>query len=231
MEDYADKLDDQGKGYLQRVRAASQRMAELIDDMLRLARVTRAPMQPEPVDLNTLAHSIIAEFQRTQPQRPVDVVIESGLNAAGDPKLLRVLLENLLANAWKFTGKQPHPRIELGARHDNGTPVYFVRDNGVGFDMKYAHKLFGAFQRLTMPSPNSPAPASVSPPCSASSTATAAAPGPMLPRDMAPRSFSPFSPEPAHTPAYAHPEANPCTENPYCWSRTIPTTRPWRCGR
>ena len=148
MEDYADKLDDQGKGYLQRMRAASQRMAELIDDMLRLARVTRAPMQPEPVDLNTLAHSIIAEFQRTQPQRPVDVVIESGLNAAGDPKLLRVLLENLLANAWKFTGKQPHPRIELGARHDNGTPVYFVRDNGVGFDMKYAHKLFGAFQRL-----------------------------------------------------------------------------------
>ncbi|MBI3574405.1 MAG: PAS domain S-box protein [Gammaproteobacteria bacterium] len=148
MEDYADKLGDQGKGYLQRVRAASQRMAELIDDMLKLARVTRAPMQREPVDLSTLARSIAAELQRIQPQKPVDFVIEPKLHAAGDPKLLRVLLENLLANAWKFTGKQERPRIELGARRDNGTPVYFVRDNGAGFDMRYAHKLFGAFQRL-----------------------------------------------------------------------------------
>lgn len=148
MEDYADKLGDQGRGYLQRVRAASQRMAELIDDMLKLARVTRASMQHEPVDLSTLAHSIAAELQRAPPQRSADIVIEPGLNASGDPRLLRVLLENLLWNAWKFTGKQPHPRIELGARRDHGTPVYFVRDNGVGFDMKYAHKLFGAFQRL-----------------------------------------------------------------------------------
>jgi PAS domain S-box-containing protein len=148
VEDYADKLDDQGKGYLQRVRAASQRMAELIDDMLKLARVTRAPLQRQAVDLSSLAHSIIAELQRTQPQRSVDIVIEPDLNASGDPRLLRVLLENLLGNAWKFTGKQPRPRIELGARHDNGMPVYFVRDNGAGFDIKYAHKLFGAFQRL-----------------------------------------------------------------------------------
>lgn len=148
VEDYADKLDDQGKSYLQRVRAASQRMAELIDDMLKLARVTRAPMHHEPVDLGAQAYSIVAELQRSQPQRPVEVVIEPDLNAAGDPKLLRVLLENLLANAWKFTGRHPHPKIELGARRDNGTTVYFVRDNGAGFDMKYVHKLFGAFQRL-----------------------------------------------------------------------------------
>ncbi|OGI43297.1 MAG: hypothetical protein A2150_06640 [Candidatus Muproteobacteria bacterium RBG_16_64_11] len=147
-EDYAAKLDDTGKEYLQRVRLASQRMAELIDDMLKLARVSRASMHREPVDLGALAHSIVAELQRTQPQRPVEVVVEPDLNASGDPKLLRVLLENLLANAWKFTGKQPRPRIEFGARRDHGAPVYFVRDNGAGFDMKYAHKLFGAFQRL-----------------------------------------------------------------------------------
>ena len=152
LEDYADKLDDQGRSYLQRVRSASQRMAELIDDMLKLARVTRAPMQCEPVDLSALAQTITAELRRTEPQRPVEIDIQPGLSAACDPKLLRVLLENLLANAWKFTGRQARPRIEFGALSgDRGVPVYFVRDNGAGFDMAYAGKLFGAFQRLHTP--------------------------------------------------------------------------------
>ena len=148
LEDYTAKLDDQGKNYLSRVRAATQRMAELIDDMLNLSRVARAPMQCEFIDLSALAQSIAAELRRTQPQRTVDIVIEPNISAAGDPKLLRVLLENLLANAWKFTGKQERARIEFGMQANGGVPAYFVRDNGAGFDMQYAHKLFGAFQRL-----------------------------------------------------------------------------------
>jgi len=148
LEDYAGKLDDQGRGYLQRVRAASQRMAELIDDMLHLSRVTRAPMRRESVDLSALAASIAEELRRAQPERTVETVIQPGLAAEADARLLRVLLTNLLSNAWKFTAKQERARIEFGATRENGRPVYFVRDNGAGFDMQYAHKLFGAFQRL-----------------------------------------------------------------------------------
>jgi PAS domain S-box-containing protein len=148
LEDYAHKLDAQGRKYLQRVRAASQRMAELIDDMLTLSRVTRAAMQCAPVDLSALAAAAMEELRQAQPERTVDVVIRPGLVAEGDARLLRVLLMNLLANAWKFTGKRDQARIEFGATRDNGRPVFFVRDNGVGFDMKYANKLFGAFQRL-----------------------------------------------------------------------------------
>jgi len=148
LEDYAAKLDDQGKGYLQRVRAATQRMAELIDDMLNLARVTRAPMQRAPVDLSALATAITDELRQTQPERAMEVVVQPGLVADGDAKLLKVLLMNLLANAWKFTGKQERARIEFGMQPGGGVPAYFVHDNGVGFDMQYVHKLFGAFQRL-----------------------------------------------------------------------------------
>ncbi len=151
LEDYAAKLDDQGKDYLQRVRAGTQRMGALIDDMLNLARVTRAPMQRTLVDLSALAAAIVGELRQTQPERAVEVVVQPGLVADGDVKQLRVLLTNLLANAWKFTGKQERARIEFGMQPNGGVSVYFVRDNGAGFDMTYVGKLFGAFQRLHTP--------------------------------------------------------------------------------
>lgn len=148
LEDYTDKLDEQGKDYLQRARAASQRMAQLIDDMLSLSRVTRSDMRRETVDLSALAQAIAMDLQRTRPDRRVEFVINPRLITNGDPQLLRIVLENLLSNAWKFTGKHPRPKIEFGVTDDNGSTVYFVRDNGAGFDMNYVEKLFGPFQRL-----------------------------------------------------------------------------------
>ena len=148
LEDYADRLDAAGKDYLQRVRAGSQRMAQLIDDMLKLSRVTRTELRREEVDLSALAQEIFAELLRAQPGREVEFMVAYGLRAHGDPKLLRIALENLLGNACKFTGKHPGARIEFGMTHRDGGAAYFVRDNGVGFDMTYAGKLFGAFQRL-----------------------------------------------------------------------------------
>jgi PAS domain S-box-containing protein len=148
LEEYGDRLDTTGEDYLRRVRSAARRMGELIDDLLDLSRVTRREMRHELVDLSALARAVMAELQKSDPARPVKVVIADGLVAAGDAQLLRLVLENLLGNAWKFTSKQPAPRIELGAFDRDGHRVFFVRDNGVGFDMAYAHKLFGAFQRL-----------------------------------------------------------------------------------
>jgi len=148
LEDYGDRLDAQGKSYLQRVRAASQRMAELIDDMLSLSRVSRGEMKSETVDLGALAQNIAAELQSADRRRQVEFTIAAGLLAKGDTRLLRVVLENLLRNAWKFTGKNSTAKIEVGVDRQNGQPVYFVRDDGAGFDMAYAEKLFGAFQRL-----------------------------------------------------------------------------------
>jgi light-regulated signal transduction histidine kinase (bacteriophytochrome) len=123
-------------------------MGKLIDDLLSLSRVTRKEMRRDKVDLSALASSIAAELKQTQPQRIVEFVITPGLVAEGDMSLLRVALQNLLDNAWKFTAKQPHARIEFGQAPDHGKPGYFVRDNGAGFDMAYSGKLFGAFQRL-----------------------------------------------------------------------------------
>ena len=148
LEDYADKLDREGAHYLQRLRAASQRMGHLIDDMLKLSRVTRIKIQGRKVDLSVLAETITAELQQRQPERRVQFVITSGLTANGDKRLLEIALENLLENAWKFTGKHTRARIEFGCNETNGKSTYFVRDDGVGFDMAYADKLFGAFQRL-----------------------------------------------------------------------------------
>ncbi|MFQ5791340.1 MAG: ATP-binding protein, partial [Acidobacteriota bacterium] len=148
LEDYSDKLDAQGKDALQRVRAASQRMGLMVDDLLSLSRVTRSEMRSETVDLSELAKTIAARLQQTQPERPVEFVIEEGVTSKGDGRLLRVVLENLLGNAWKFAGKKPLTRIEFGLTEHDGKPAYFVRDNGAGFDMAYADKLFGAFQRL-----------------------------------------------------------------------------------
>ena len=153
LEDYADKLDDQARDYLNRVRTATQRMGHLIDDMLTLSRVTRAEMRRETVDLSALAADVLAELQKSEPLRRVDWHIESGLVAEGDAQLLRVALVNLLGNAWKFTGKTASAKIEFGAmRNADGMTKFFVRDNGAGYDMTHADKLFGAFQRLHLAS-------------------------------------------------------------------------------
>src|SRR5437660_87491 len=148
LEDYADRLDDAGKDYLTRVRSASQRMATLIDDLLNLSRVTRSKMHVGPLDLSALATGIAEGLQKRDPARRVEVAIAPGLHVSADPGLMRVVLQNLLENAWKFTGKLPDARIEVGSVPHDGGRAYFVRDNGAGFDMTYVHKLLGAFQRL-----------------------------------------------------------------------------------
>lgn len=149
-EDYADVLDRQGRDYARRVNAATQRLNQLIDDMLTLSRVTRSEMNRDTdVDLSAMAQSIMAPWQATQPDRQVEIVIQPNLETRGDPRLLRIALENLFANAWKFTSKVPQARIELGTAGTEGDrTIYFVRDNGAGFDMTYSDKLFGPFQRL-----------------------------------------------------------------------------------
>ncbi len=147
-EDYAAQLDEQGQDYLQRVRAATQRMGQLIDDILNLSRITRSEMRQQQVNLSLLVETIAQELRQTQPQREAEFVIAPNLIARGDPHLLQVALENLMGNAWKFTQKQAQATIEFGLTRQNDQPAYFIRDNGVGFDMAYAHKLFGPFQRL-----------------------------------------------------------------------------------
>src|SRR5437667_108902 len=148
LEDYAAQLGEAGQDSLRRVRAATQRMGILIDDLLKLARVTRAEIRAEPVDLSDLARDIAAELQRATPERLVEFAIAPHLKAQGDPRLLRVVLDNLLRNSWKYTAKQARPRIEFGSVEENGGRAFMIRDNGAGFDMKYADKLFGVFQRL-----------------------------------------------------------------------------------
>ena len=148
LEDYADQLDSVGKNYLQEVRSASQEMAHLIDDMLQLARVTRSEMRREEVDLSALARSVVEELQKADASRAITIEIEDGLLVPGDRRLLRVVLGNLLENAWKFTSKRKGAEISFGQSRQNGETSYFVCDNGAGFDMAYANRLFGAFQRL-----------------------------------------------------------------------------------
>ncbi|MCC6616443.1 MAG: PAS domain S-box protein [Anaerolineae bacterium] len=149
LEDYADQIDDFGKDYLQRVRAAANRMAALIDDLLNLSRITRAEMRLEPVDLSDMAQSIASDLQQQQPERQVEFSIRDGMIVDGDPRLMRVALENLIGNAWKFTSKRSQAHIEFGMvdQPEDGR-VFYVRDDGDGFDMAYVDKLFGAFQRL-----------------------------------------------------------------------------------
>jgi PAS domain S-box-containing protein len=148
MEDYADKLDEEGIGHLRRIRAATQRMAQLIDDLLKLARVSRSEMRTEAVDLSAMANGILDECRKAEPSRQVECVVQTDMVGHGDQRLLSLVLENLLGNAWKFTSKTPRAKIEFAAAAQDGEVVYFVRDNGAGFDMAYADKLFGAFQRL-----------------------------------------------------------------------------------
>lgn len=148
LEDYADQLDEVGQGYLRELRDASQEMAQLIDDVLHLARVSRSEMRREDVNLSRLAQEVIAELQKGEPERKVSVSIKKPLVTHGDRRLLKTMLNNLLGNAWKFTSKREAAEIAFGQEEKNGESCYFVRDNGAGFDMTYADKLFGVFQRL-----------------------------------------------------------------------------------
>jgi DNA-binding response OmpR family regulator len=148
LEDYGQTIEASGRDCLERVRRAAQRMSQLIDDLLMLSRVSRMEAVREPVDLGALVHDIANTLCGQEPARRVQLEVAAGLTASGDPRLLRIALENLLGNAWKFTGTHPEPRIEFGATLDAEEPAYFVRDNGAGFDMRYAGKLFAPFQRL-----------------------------------------------------------------------------------
>lgn len=148
LEDYADRLDDSGRNYLSRVRKAAQRMGELIDDLLKLARITRGEMNTGEVDLSALVEEILNRLRQDDPGRAAEFIIAPGLTVHGDPRFLRIAMENLLNNAWKFTAGKTPARIAFGQTERNGAPAYFVRDNGVGFNMAHAGKLFGAFQRM-----------------------------------------------------------------------------------
>ncbi len=148
LEDYSDKLDAQGQNYLGRIRAGSQRMGQLIDDLLNLSRISRSEMSRELVDLSKMAHEVADELRAAEPQRDAEFVVADGLIARTDPRLLRIVLTNLFGNAWKFTAKQPHARIEFGSTGENVGKEYFMQDNGAGFDQAYSSKLFGVFQRL-----------------------------------------------------------------------------------
>jgi PAS domain S-box-containing protein len=148
LEDYSDKLDADGRHYLSRVRESAQHMAQLIDSLLMLARVTQSDIHQERVDLSKLARDTAERLKGTQPERYVEFHITEGVTEAGDSRLLAIVFENLLGNAWKFTRNEAKGRIEFGCNRENGRPVFFVRDNGAGFDMAFASKLFGVFQRL-----------------------------------------------------------------------------------
>ncbi len=147
-EEYGERLDDKGRGYLDRMGAAVRKMDQLINDMLTLAQVSRQGIHTSVVDLSGLADGILAELRQSQPQRSVSAAVAPGIEVQGDPNLLRVVMENLLANAWKYTGKTADAAIAFGMVEEGGEAVCFVRDNGVGFDMAYADKLFTPFQRL-----------------------------------------------------------------------------------
>src|SRR5581483_5821261 len=148
LDDCAEKLDDEGKAHLGRIRAAAQRMGQLIDDLLGLSRLSGSEPRRERVDLGSLAEKVAEELRAAQPERTVTFEIARGLVADADPHLVGIVLRNLLGNAWKFTSRRPDARIEVGSADLDGKPAFFVRDNGAGFDMAYANKLFGAFQRL-----------------------------------------------------------------------------------
>lgn len=148
IDDFQSGLPQDGAAYLQKIRNASTQMAQLIEDMLRLSRINRAEIRFDPVDLSMLVQSVVIELQSREPERVVEVEIAPGLQTLADERLLRVAIENLMSNAWKFTGKTAQAKIEVGQIKTGDKEAFYIRDNGVGFDMAYAHKLFGAFQRL-----------------------------------------------------------------------------------
>jgi two-component system sensor histidine kinase/response regulator len=148
LDDYGNDLDARARDYLQRMSRASERMSSVFDGLQTLFRLTSGEIHREPCDISALAAEIVDETRASDPERRVEVSISEGLTVSADPRLARILLANLVSNAWKFTSKEPAARIEIGAEMVDGDTRQFVRDNGVGFDMIYAHKLFGAFQRL-----------------------------------------------------------------------------------
>ena len=147
LEDYGAVLDDRARDHLRRIRAAAGRMGELIDDLLELSKVSRAPVRRLPVDLAPIVETVIRELREGAPARAVEVVVPATLEALGDARLLQIVLENLLRNAWKFTRERPSARIEVGVTR-GAEAVYFVKDDGVGFDPAFAGRLFQPFQRL-----------------------------------------------------------------------------------
>jgi len=147
-EDYAGQIDDTGTSYLQRIRAGAQRMGELIDDLLSLSRVSRIEMNRTDINLSLLVEKSVKKLQEIYPQHKVSMKISDNIQAQGDARLLEIVLDNLLGNAWKYTHKTQSASIEFGVSEKDGKMAYFIKDNGAGFDMQYAAKLFGAFQRL-----------------------------------------------------------------------------------
>ncbi len=148
QEDYADKLDETGRRYLERIEANASRMAQMIDDLLNLSRATRVDLRREPVDLSAAAREVVADLRDDHPDRTVHATVVDGLTTTGDPDLIRLVLHNLIGNAWKFTAKRDEPRIRVGSIEQDGVQVLTIADNGAGFDMKYAAKMFDPFQRL-----------------------------------------------------------------------------------
>jgi len=148
LEDFPKGLPEDAQGYLARIRASTRRMGQLIEDLLNLSRVSRGQFARQDVDLAEIAQQVVADLRQRDPARAVEVSIWDGMAARADPRLLRAALENLIGNSWKFTSKADRPRIEIGVLRDSERSTFFVRDNGAGFDMAFANKLFGAFQRL-----------------------------------------------------------------------------------
>lgn len=146
-DDYADKLDKTGKSFLEYITAGTRQMSELIEALLELSKVTRAPMRKQPVELDALARDVARELQERDPGRDCRVTVADGLAAEGDPRLLKILLQNLMGNAWKFTAKQAHAHVEVGGQERDGKRVFFVRDDGAGFDLAHAANLFTPFHR------------------------------------------------------------------------------------
>ena len=146
--EYGPKLDEQAHNYLERIRNGAKRMGQLIEDLLSLSRITRIELSRREVDVSALVHQVLNDLQQREPERKVETSVWEGVHVEADVRLVRVALENLLGNAWKFSSKTGHPRIEFGMMQEGARKVLFVRDNGAGFDMAYADKLFGPFQRL-----------------------------------------------------------------------------------
>jgi len=141
-------LDDKASSYLNRIRTGTQKMAGLIDELLNLSQIARTPMRREPIDLTKLAHGVIDELRQREPARKITVEIAEALSANADGRLLRIVLDNLLGNAWKYTGKHPEAHIEFTQSAIKDEAAFCVRDNGAGFNIEYANKLFRPFQRL-----------------------------------------------------------------------------------
>lgn len=147
-EDYGDRLDDAGREYLRNIRDATARMEQLINSLVELAKISKAEIRRETVNLTEMAESIASELKQSDPGRKVEFSIQPGLTVLGDPALLRIAFENLLRNSWKFTRKHPAARIEVGQEKRDGNPAFYVRDDGAGFDPANAARMFGAFQRF-----------------------------------------------------------------------------------